>query len=781
MQHTIKTPVRIDKKMILFLRWMVGILFILAVSLFLLILSLPVLFNPNDYKTQLADLVREKTGRELLVTGNIQAKISPWLNVTCSLGKVRLANHSPFPNSSLLAVEQANIELSLWPLLLQRRLHMANIILDGVTLNLLHNKEGLNNWETLPPLPDPVTKPEESAISTEIITEPQPAAVSLQKQPLFTNLLTKLLAKLIPPAINLLPGHVSGIDFGNVQLTAVNARYEDQQTDTIITYQDLRLKTGQLREKIPFPFETDFTLSLDHRTAKTDPIHSGEITMQGNATLFLQEPHLLLEDVRLDGVVKGKVLPKRGLKFSAATNSDIHLQQQKISIKDFTLNHEDTRLQGSGTVEDVSSPRFKLALKIPECAPQTLLKQLKASHPNLQTFLQHTDHITRLRGELLLAGNAERLDINDITLTIDDTTFTGAVAFIAAPEGEDIPSGPAYEAAIHIDHLDLDRYVPKQSGEVNGKETGASPLLIPVNFLKNLDLQLDLQLASLQIQGTQLSQVQMKIASKDGIAQLAPLTANLDDGSWKLEGQIDVTGNIPQVQAKQQLKRIKLEPLLQAITGKALITGTASIETDIKASGQSGDELLRHLNGTMQFDLSNGDIKSITILQKIRTARTLYQEETILPMATMTEEAAKDATEFSRLTGTARIEEGILRNDDLQGESALMQITGGGEIDLVRQHVDYTLQVVLAPDLGQDEGLELMGLGDTSIPYTITGPLTALSQVAKVEQLPKKATEQQPLQTLPQATTDNEPNEPKPEEIGTDIPPEPKEPETLGD
>lgn len=768
--------------MILFLRWMVGILFILAVSLFLLILSLPVLLNPNDYKTQLADLVREKTGRELLVTGDIQAKISPWLNVTCSLGKVRLTNHSPFPNSTFLAVEQADIELSLWPLLLQRRLHMANIMLDGVTLNLLRNKEGLNNWETLPPLPDPVTKPEESAISNEIITEPQPAAVSLQKQPLFTNLLTKLLAILIPPAINLLPEHVSGIDFGNVQLTAVNARYEDQQTDTIITSQDLRLKTGQLREKIPFPFETDFTLSLDHRTAKTDPIRSGEITVQGNATLFLQEPHLLLEDVRLDGVVKGKVLPKRGLKLSASTNSDIHLRQQKISIKDFTLNHEDTRLQGSGTVEDVSSPHFNLALKIPECAPQPLLKQLKASHPNLQTFLQHTDHITRLRGELLLAGNTERLDINDITLTIDDTTFTGAVAFIAALEGEDIPSGPAYEAAIQIDHLDLDRYVPKQSGEENGKETGAFPLLLPVNFLKNLDLQLALQLDSLQIKGTQLSQVEMKIASKDGITQLAPLTANLDDGSWKLEGQIDVTGNIPQVQAKQQLKKIKLEPLLQAITGKALITGTASIETDIKASGQSGDELLRHLNGTMQFDLSNGDIKSITILQKIRTARTLYQEETILPVATMTEEAStKDATKFSRLTGTARIEEGILRNDDLQGESALMQITGGGEIDLVRQHVDYTLQIVLAPDLGQDEGLELVGLGDTTIPYTITGPLTALSQVAKVEQLPKKATEQQPLQTLPQATTDNEPNEPKPEEIGTDIPPEPKKPETLGD
>ncbi len=624
--------------MILFLRWMVGLLFILAVSLFLLVLSLPIFFNPNDYKAQLADLVQEKTGRELLVTGDIEAQVSPWLNVTCSLNKVRLANHPPFPNSTFLAIEQANIELSLLPLFLQRRLHMANITLDGVTLNLLHNKEGLNNWEQASPLPATAAKPEANAISTEIATE-TPPDVNPLKQSLSIRLLTPFLAKLIPTALNLAPERVSGIDFGNVQLTAVTVRYENQQTDTILSYQDLHLKTGKLREKIPFPFETGFSFFVDHRTSKqTDHIRSGEITMQGNTTLFLQEPHLLLEDVRLGGVARGKALPKRGLKLSASTNSDISLRPQKISIKDFTLNHEDISLQGSGVVEDITSPRFNLTLKIPECSPQPLLKQLKASHPTLQTFLQHTDKISLVKGSLAVTGDSKRIDITDLSLKVDDTTLTGALARIAGLDGSPaIP--PAYEAAIHIDQLNYDQYAPKPRGEANGRGAGTSPLRIPVGWLKDLALQLDLQFDSLQINGMQLSQGQMKFAGKDGIFQLAPLSTNLDDGSWKLEGQIDVTGNIPQVQAKQQLNRIKLEPLLQTLTGKAEITGSAVIEGDLNSSGQDMDELLRHLNGTTRFDLTDGEVKAVTIMQKIRTARTPYQEETILTEPALAEDS----------------------------------------------------------------------------------------------------------------------------------------------
>ena len=114
------------------LRWIMGILSGLAMSIFLLILALPYLINPNDYKTLVTDLVREKTGKELVLSGDIHLQISPWLNMTCVFGKVRLANTAPFSKSTFIESEQVKIELSLWSLLLQKRLHMKDIMLDGV-------------------------------------------------------------------------------------------------------------------------------------------------------------------------------------------------------------------------------------------------------------------------------------------------------------------------------------------------------------------------------------------------------------------------------------------------------------------------------------------------------------------------------------------------------------------------------------------------------------------------------------------------------------------------
>ncbi|MCX5869700.1 MAG: AsmA family protein [Deltaproteobacteria bacterium] len=723
-----------------------GVLFSLAVSIFLLILALPYLINPNDYKTLVTDLVREKTGRELVLSGDIQMQISPWLNVTCVFGKVRLANNVPFANSTFIESDQVTIELSLWPLLLQKRLHMTDIILDGVTLNLLRNKEGVTNWEELP-------KPSETAKEAikETTEEPtgEPAAIDSDHK-------LSWLIKLLPDTTDL--------DLGKLQLTHINIRYENRQTDKIIFFKELNLKTGRLKEGRQFPFEAGFNLTLDNKAAtKPAIIRSGDIAMQGNATLFLQDPHLLLEDLRIEGAIKGKDLPKRGLKVVLSTISDIQLQPQKITIKDFSLTHEDVTLQGSGTLEDFSSPRFSGALKIPECSPASLLKQLYPALP----ILQDPDALTRLSAGMLIKGNMEMTEITDLTVMVDETTVTGTIT-------KQNESSPAYEATIHINHLDLDRYTPKKTvtPPATEEQSGASPPLIPVDFLNSLLLQLDLQLDSLQVGGALLSQVQMKIAGKDGILQMAPLTAHLYDGNMKLEARMDVTGDVPQVQVKQKINKVQLAPLFQDMTGKKDITGVALVEVDINTSGLTWEEFRSHVKGTMRFEFLNGEIKPLKILQGIRTARALHQQETPPPMT------GDEATEFDRLTGTGIFEGGILYNNDLMAASELMQITGGGEIDLVDRQLDFKLNVSLAPHLTQDKDMGLAEFVGKIIPYTIVGPFTDLSQEADVAKLLPTVTEKQPLQELPKQVDKKEAIQ---KENGADTSPEQKKQGTVGD
>ncbi len=722
------------------LRWIMGVLFGLAVSIFLLILALPYLINPNDYKTLITDLVREKTGRELVLSGDIHLQISPWLNVSCVFGKVRLANNAPFTKNTFIESEQVKIELSIWSLLLQKRLHMTDIMLDGVALNLLRSKEGVNNWQDLP-------EPAETA--TETITETTEEAPG-EPTAINSNLWQPWLKKLLPNAIDL--------DLGKLQLSHINVRYENRQTDKVILLKDLQIKTGRLKEGRQFPFEAGFNLTLDNKAAsKPAIIRSGDIAMQGNATLFLRDPHLLLEDLRIEGTIKGRALPKRGLKVILATNSDIQLQPQKITIKDFSLTHEDVTLQGSGTLEDFSSPRFNGALKIPECSPADLLKQLKPTLP----ILQDADALTHLSAGMLIKGDMERTEITDLTVTVDETTATGTITRQNA-------SNPAYEATIHINHLDLDRYAQKKKGALPATEgqTRTSAPLIPVDFLKPLLFQLDLQLDSLQVGGVTLSEVQLKIAGKDGIIQLTPLTAHLYDGNMKLEARMDVTGDVPQIQVKQKINKVQLAPLFQDMTGKALV------EADINTSGLTWKEILSHSKGTMRFEFSNGAIEPLKILTLIRTARALHRQETPLPMTD------DEATEFTRLTGTAILEDGILYNDDLTTTSELMQIAGSGEVDLVGRQLNVTLNVSLAPQLVQDENKGLSEFGSQVIPCTIVGPFTDLQQNADVAKLLPTEIKHQPLPELPKPVDQQES---APKESDTNTPPEENKLKTTGD
>ena len=727
------------------LRWIMGILFGLAVSIFLLILALPYLINPNDYKTLVTDLVREKTGRKLVISGDIHLQISPWLNVSSVFGKVRLTNNTPFAKSTFIESEQVKIELSLWSLLLQKRLHMTDLMLDGVTLNLLRNKEGVSNWQELP-------EPTETA--TEVITETTEEAPG-EPTAINSGPWQSWLKKLLPDAIDL--------DLGKLQLTHINIRYENRQTDEVILLKELQIKTGRLKEGRQFPFEAGFNLTLDNKAAsKPAIIRSGDIAMQGNATLFLQDPHLLLEDLRIEGTVKGRALPKRGLKIILATNSDIQLQPQKITIKDFSLTHEDVTLQGSGTLEDFSSPRFNGALKVPECSPADLLKQLKPTLP----VLQDAEALTRLSAGMLIKSDTERTEITDLTVTVDETTATGTIT-------RQNENNPAYEATIHINHLDLDHYSPKKKAAplVIEGQAGASDPLIPVDFLNPLLLQLNLQLDSLQLGGVTLSEVQMKIAGKEGILQLAPFTAHLYDGSMKLEARMDVTGDIPQIQIKQKINKVQLASLFQDMNGKEAMTGKAAVEADINTSGLNWKEILSHLNGTMRFEFSNGAIESLKILPLIRTARALHRQETPLPTTD------DEATEFTRLTGTAILEDGILYNDDLTATSDLMQIAGGGEIDLVGKKLNFILNVSLAPQLAQED-TELNEFGSRVIPYKIAGPFTDLRQEADVAKLLPAKVEEQPLPELP-TQTDKQESTPKENDAST--PPEENKVEARGD
>ncbi len=117
-----------------------GILVLLAAALLAVWLSV----NPNDYKGQIAAAVKQSTGRDLVLTGDIKLSVFPW--VALELGPASLGNPPGFGEEPFVAFKHASVRVRLFPLL-AKRLDMDRVDLDGLDLRLARMREGVGNWE----------------------------------------------------------------------------------------------------------------------------------------------------------------------------------------------------------------------------------------------------------------------------------------------------------------------------------------------------------------------------------------------------------------------------------------------------------------------------------------------------------------------------------------------------------------------------------------------------------------------------------------------------------
>ena len=91
-----------------------GIILLIVVGL----LAVWALVNPNDYKGRIAAAVKESTGRELILKGDIKLSVFPW--VALELGPASLGNPPGFGAEPFLAFNHAAVRISLWRLLSKR-------------------------------------------------------------------------------------------------------------------------------------------------------------------------------------------------------------------------------------------------------------------------------------------------------------------------------------------------------------------------------------------------------------------------------------------------------------------------------------------------------------------------------------------------------------------------------------------------------------------------------------------------------------------------------------
>ena len=275
---------------------------------------------------------------------------------------------------------------------------------------------------------------------------------------------------------------------------------------------------------------------------------------------------------------------------------------------------------------------------------------------------------------------------------------------------------------IAIDTLNVDQYLPaKKAGAATDSTAGSQPEQ-PIDFspIKKLDIKGSLRIGDLTVSNIKAKDVRIDLRAKNGRMDVAPLMASFYQGSVKGEASIDANTN--RIATKQALAGISIGPLLRDLTGQDLLEGRGDLALDVTTSGTMVSAMKKALNGTARLELKDGAIKGIDLAKSLRNAKALLSGGKREDQ----QGGAGEKTDFSELTASFDIKNGIAHNSDFLAKSPFLRLTGEGDVNLPQSSLNYLAKVsVVASGAGQG-GKEVADLKGLTIPVRASGPFTAL-------------------------------------------------------
>lgn len=314
-----------------------------------------------------------------------------------------------------------------------------------------------------------------------------------------------------------------------------------------------------------------------------------------------------------------------------------------------------------------------------------------------------------------LSFDQSRTSLTDLALTMGQSKGTGSI--IVATAGK-----PNIDANIAFEKLDVTPFMG--DGQAQGRTGNQASTAkkaskgwdqSPIDFsgLDAIDANIAFATQSLIARDIVTGPVQIKAKLQNG--NLVTSLDNLTLYGGRGTGGVSVNGRAQpaNIEANFALQNLQMQNFLRDTTSLGSLSGTGGVTIALKTTGHSQAELVSNLNGTSNLDIRDGQIRGINIPQMLRSLKGNILEGWASSEA--------QSTDFSALTASFNITNGIARNDDLTMASPLLRMTGAGFIDLPQQHIDYKVTPKLISKLkGQGGPLDANGV---PIPIIIKGKL----------------------------------------------------------
>ncbi|MBZ0106975.1 MAG: AsmA family protein [Sulfuricella denitrificans] len=673
----------------------------------LLLVTVSLVINPNDYKPQIIQMVKEKKQRTLTLPGDIKLAFFPSLGF--DLGRASISEFGS--DREFAAIERARLNLS-WLPLLKKALVVEQVRLEGVRANLVRYKDGSTNFDDL------LKKEEED------------------KQIKFD------------------------IDSVNVSKSALNFR--DDLAGHQYVLSQVELRTGRLVNGKPSRVDLGFSLKEDKPRFKVDVKMATELTFDTDAGRFSVRGMNLeimgeAADLRNLAVgVKGDVAFDQRAGALLAENLAVAIAGLK-GTDDVDIRVLAPKIAWSA--EKMATGKIDLVARVKQTQGEIgLVANLPAVMGDGQSFSAGMLNLdvslaqkgggykgtlsSPVKGDLKnqyfalsdikahFAASDEsppkaamKMDITgSAALNIEHQEVTAKLialldeSTIRANLGAGSFTKPQLRLDVDVDRIDADRYLPARSKQ--GEAQAETPL--DFSALKTLNASGSIKVGSLKLYNIKASNIRLDFKAGDGRLEVSPLAANLYQGSSS--GSMSLSAAGPAVVMKQNIAGISIGPLMKDAFAKDVLEGRGGVSLDVAANGGTVSAMKKSLQGKAVLNLRDGAVKGINVAATLREAKSRLG---VLKGESVQAASAQEKTDFSELTASFDIQRGVAHNEDFSAKSPLLRLAGKGDIDLGGEKLNYLARATVVGTLEGQGGRELASLRGVTVPVRISGPFAA--------------------------------------------------------
>jgi AsmA protein len=653
------------------------ILFAIITTVAVALIALVTLVNPNQFKPLIVEQVKKSSSRDLIIEGDIEWRLFPSIGFT--IGKIELNNPTGFTHKNLVQFDNAELDISVMPLLKQT-LEIGNITLDGASLFIETLKDGRSNLDGLSG--DPASESQ-----METVAEPTPATPAVESN--VTTEPDKKSWKIV----------VAGIDIVNASATI-----DDRQLGSFTQLSELNL---HLDAFVPGEWSR---LQFDVKGKKDKQ----QFTASVDTSLFLE--------TTLDS---GKV---KDLSLNATFNDQVNqIEMFDLTLDKFVLGEwSNIRFSVKGDAPDMAfTADGSTALNVSPDYNVIKTKALDIKANLIGSALPKGKMAIGVNADTVFTADKQFIDVSNVMLKLDQLMFDGSLT----TKLSDIPQ---VRVVLHSPNVDLDQLLGNtekqtpesdkstESTESSSKTEPAKKSIAEqepdLSALKTLDIAGKISIDTFKANNLKMSDVFTDFSVIKGVAELKRFRSNLYNGSIDAKATLNAKGKLASYTVDSKIKGVKISPLLDDLMGDSVVQGTANTTAYLVGKGLAPTTLKKNIKGTVDIVFADGAVKGLNVAQILRVN---YAKITGKGSSEKTE---PKQTDFSSLTATIKLANGIASTNNLAMQSPMLRIKGEGDANYIEETANVLIQTSVVGSLKGQGGKDINDLKDLTIPVRVFGP-----------------------------------------------------------